>query len=160
MTQPSAWGESWYSSWGSSWGRKSLVDAMDRSGVTRLWMYQLYSDSIEKDLKDKQVKEESKPVLIKSKKVKPKKKIIKRLESIPIKKLRIKPSYVEPWILYKQPSNDILETVSYIIQKDNLQGFVSKVKNSFKLFEDNKVIEKRRIEKKQENEELWFLLVA
>lgn len=45
---------------GELFSRKPLVSAMDRSGVTRLWMYELYAKSIEEDHKKRGLIKEEK----------------------------------------------------------------------------------------------------
>lgn len=48
------WGGSWGTSWDPSWGQPTeIAQAVSHSGVTRLWMYELYAESIEKDHKER-----------------------------------------------------------------------------------------------------------
>jgi len=61
-----AWGSSWGVSWGPSWGKSEISQQLDNahSGVTRLWMYDLYEAAIQEDLKKKQEKELPVPVAV------------------------------------------------------------------------------------------------
>ena len=45
------WGGSWGTTWDTSWGQPTEIAQAVHSGATRLWMYELYAESIEQDHK-------------------------------------------------------------------------------------------------------------
>ena len=53
MTQLSTWGKAWGQAWGDSWG-KLEESTTGKSGVQRLWMYELYAKAIEEDKKKRE----------------------------------------------------------------------------------------------------------
>lgn len=51
MTQLNTWAKAWGAAWGSAWG---TTEEGQKSGVQRLWMYQLYAEAIEEDRKKRE----------------------------------------------------------------------------------------------------------
>lgn len=127
----SAWGHSWSSAWGQSWGKKPVVEALERSGVQRLWMYQLYEESIEADRKRKeeQQKPAEAPIVQKQAKSKP----VKRRKALLKKAVMPKAQPTMARAFYRNYSNDniielIDDTMNRLVSLPTLSNYDSVIK--------------------------------
>jgi len=173
-----AWGYSWSSSWGKSWGKTPIVDALSKSGTQRLWMYEMYAESIEEDHKKRGlIKEEpvAKPVIpvLATKKVKTKatRRAARRVEQItPYPNL---PHYAPVFKLAAENAA-ILNEIDLILDEINSSPFnrLKPIKpKEIKIEKDEitpliiayETFEKARVEKvkkKRKNNEAMLLLLA
>lgn len=155
MTQLSTWGKAWGQAWGDSWG-KLEESSQGKSGVQRLWMYELYAQSIEEDHKKRGlIKDEpaapvtvDQPVLQGKKQAR--KRRIKRLEQTPVSKplpifARTAPVFIKP------PTQDLLDRVLADIKRTPLPSIKSVV---------NKPVKQRIKDRRKEDEEEFLLLAA
>lgn len=154
MAELSTWAKAWGSAWGSAWGK---TEEPGKSGVQRLWMYELYAASIEEDKKKREQPIEIVEVKVKTDdKVIVKKPIKKVITKFKTDEIIVKKPIEKPIFVRNRELESLSETISsYLNSLDALpqiRKVVSKVKAV--IAKDDEVIIKKR---KQEN---WLLLLA
>jgi hypothetical protein len=162
VTQLSTWGRAWGQAWGDSWG-KLEESSQGKSGVQRLWMYELYAQSIEEDHKKRGlIKDEAKPTVtakpapVKAKpaRTKPRK---RTQEQKPLGKPLPVFARTQPAVFTYSANEAILQTqlddVIKAVVNSPLPKFIS-------VKPHRKVVEQQEIVQRENEDEEEFLLLA
>ena len=157
------WSSSWGNSWDSSWGQPTeIAQAVSHSGVTRLWMYELYADSIEKDHKERGINQPE-PVVaatpqttVKSSKKQPQKRPkVKPQRSVTPKPLPVIARATPQGPSYMDFVEDMINNLPVL--NTNVLKFAKKEKTE--VSKQNVKLEDKVVKKKKQEEE-WLLLLA
>lgn len=125
-------------------GERELATSNDKSGMQRLWMYQLYSESIEQDQKRHEIIEETnKTTVVNVKKNIKKKSVVRRPKTLVKEKTARYPT------LFVKSKNDPIDIINEILKLTPLP----------KWYRQYNVVKKDSNKTKEEKELLYLLAV-